>query len=239
MRITRSLGGIALGALIVVGGLAPTTRAAAASTAAPPPADFVAGVTNPWFPLKPGTTLLYAGTRNGKPALELFRVTSDTKLVAGVRCIVVMDTLLLSGRVAESTFDWYAQDKAGNVWYFGERTREYDAHGRMVSSAGSWEAGVNGARAGIFMPASPRTGQSFQQEYSKGVAEDHFAVESLTATITVPYGHFDNLLRTREWTPLEPGVLDAKYYVRGIGQVREVTVRGPRESLTLVQITHL
>src|SRR5205814_656697 len=134
------------------------------------------------------------------------------------------------------TTDWYAQDRAGNVWYFGEATAELDAHGRVTSTEGSWRAGVNGARAGLFMPAHPRVGQRFRQEYFKGHAEDHFAVLSLAATARTPAASSRHALLTKEWTPLEPGVLDHKLYVRGIGLVKEQSVKGGNERAELVAI---
>jgi hypothetical protein len=124
------------------------------------------------------------------------------------------------------------------VWYFGEATRQLDAKGHITSTEGSWQAGVRGARPGIYMAAQPHVGDSFQQEYFKGQAEDHFRVVDLHASITVPFGSFSrSALRTEEWTPLEPDVLDNKYYVRGLGQVKEVSVRGPLEVGELVSVT--
>jgi hypothetical protein len=193
-------------------------------------------VDNPWFPLKPGTVLVYEGIKDGKPARDVVAVTRRTKVIAGARCVVVHDRLYLRGRVAERTSDYYAQDRRGNVWYFGEATAEVDAHGRVTSREGSWRAGVNGARAGTFMPAHPRAGQRFEQEHYPGHAEDRFAVVSLGARLTVPYGTFSHALRTKEWTPLEPGVLDAKHYARGIGQIAEQTLRGGDEHLALVAV---
>jgi hypothetical protein len=207
-----------------------------ASAAAPPPGDFVARVDNPWYPLTPGTTYVYAGVKDGRPLRVVTAVTHETALVAGVRCTVIHDRGYLSGRLAERTTDWYAQDRQGNVWYFGEATAELDAKGRVVSTEGSWRAGVGGARAGIYMPAHPRVGQSYAQEFSKGHAEDHFRVLALAASVTVPYTSSRGALLTEEWTPLERGVLDHKLYVRGIGMVKEQAVKGPPESAALVQV---
>jgi hypothetical protein len=198
--------------------------------------SFRAVVDNPWFPLKPGTVLVYEGVKDGKPGRDVMAVTHRTKVIAGARCVVVHDRLYLRGRLAERTSDFYAQDRRGNVWYFGEATAELDVHGRVTSREGSWRAGLDGARAGIFMPAHPRVGQRFAQEHYPGHAEDRFAVVSLDARLTVPYGSFTHLLRTKEWTPLEPGVLDAKFYARGIGQVVEQTLRGGDEHFALVAI---
>jgi hypothetical protein len=197
---------------------------------------FAPRVDNPWFPLKPATVLVYEGVKDGKPARDVVAVTRRTRVIDGVRCVVVHDRLYLRGRLAERTSDYYAQDRRGSVWYFGEATAELDARGRVVSREGSWRAGVDGARAGIIMPARPRAGQRFEQEHYPGHAEDRFAVVTLDARLTVPYGAFTGLLRTKEWTPLEPGVLDAKWYARGIGQIAERTLRGGDERLELVAV---
>ena len=200
-----------------------------ASAAAPTPGDFVARVDNPWFPLTPGTTLVYNGVKDGKPLRVVTTVTHRTAVIAGVRCTVIDDRGYESGRLAERTTDWYAQDRQGDVWYFGESTAELDAKGHVTSTEGSWRAGVDGARAGIYMPAHPRVGQSYEQEFYKGHAEDHFRVLALTASAAVPYVSSRSALLTEEWTPLEPGVLDHKLYVRGIGMVQERAVKGPVE----------
>jgi hypothetical protein len=193
-------------------------------------------VDNPWFPLTPGTTLVYKGTKDGKQGTDIFHVTKRTRMVDGVLATVVEDTTTLNGRLSEHTLDWYAQDDDGNVWYVGERTAEYGRRGNVTSREGSWEAGVNGARPGIFMPAHPHVGDSYRQEFFPGHAEDHFKITSLDATVTVPYATFEHAMRTKEWTPLEPGVRDAKFYVKGIGEVLEKAVTGPKEVFKLVQI---
>ena len=186
---------------------------------------FSARVTNPWFPLTPGTTYTYIGVKDGQPSRELLTVTHRTRMVAGAPCIVVDDRLWLSGKLEERTTDWYSQDAAGNVWYFGEQTAELDAKGHVTSTEGTWQAGVDGAKPGIFMPAHPHAGQSGQQEYYKAQAEDHFRVVGYLGA---------NALLTEEWTPLEPGVLDHKLYVRGTGTVLERTVKGGDELNELV-----
>jgi len=130
----------------------------------------------------------------------------------------------------------YSQDNKGNVWYFGEDTAELEADGTMVSTEGTWHTAEAGAQPGIFMPASPRVGESHRQEYYRGHAEDVFQVLDLTASVSVPYKSFSGTLQTKEWTPLEPDVRDNKYYVQGIGEVKETTVKGPREELVLVDV---
>jgi hypothetical protein len=217
---------------MLVAGASPSV----ASSQTPDPANFVRHVTNPWFPLPPGTTLHYRGESDGMSGRDVFTVTHRTKTIQGVRATVVHDRVIIRGRVVEDTLDYYAQDKAGTVWYLGEDTKELDRHGNVKSREGTWHAGIDGARAGVFMPADPRVGQSFRQEFYKGHAEDHFKIVSLHATVKVPAVSTDDAMRTREWTPLEPGVRDAKYYVRGKGTVREETVKGGDERWELVSV---
>jgi hypothetical protein len=198
---------------------------AAATLIGGPPAGSGPHVDNPWFPLTPGTTLRYRGQKDGRPATDLFSVTHTTSTIQGARAIVVHDRLFADGvGLVEDTLDWYAQDPKGNVWYLGERTKELDRNGRVISREGSWRAGVDGARAGIFMPAHPRVGEQHRQEYYKGHAADHFRVAGITG----------NLLTTKEWSPLEPGVRDRKLYKRGVGVVLEETVKGGSERFQLI-----
>ena len=200
------------------------------------PANFVKHVTNPWFPLEPGTTYIYRGAKDGKRTRDVVTVTYRTKLIAGVRTTEVRDLLYEAGHLEERTSDWYAQDKQGNVWYFGEATAEVDKYGHVTSREGSWVTGVHGAQAGIYITGHPHVGQSARQEYYKGHAEDHFQILSLHATVSVPYVTSHKALLTKEWTPLEPGVVDHKYYVRGIGTVKELSVKGGTESAVLVSM---
>jgi hypothetical protein len=199
-------------------------------------ARFGPKVDNPWFPLTPGTTLVYDGIKDGKRTHDRFRITHRTKVIDGARCVVIDDRVYEDGHLAERTTDYYAQARGGAVWYFGEDTAELDAAGHVVSRAGSWHSGRKGARAGIFMPAHPRVGEHHFQEHDPGNAQDEFRVLTRNARITVPYGSFTHALRTREWTALEPGVVDSKVYVRGIGQVYEGSVKGPKERSKLVAI---
>jgi hypothetical protein len=207
-----------------------------AALAAPRPDDFAARVDNPWFPLRPGTQSVYRGRKDREPSRDVVTVTGRTVRIQGVRCTVVDDRLFVRGRLAERTSDWYAQDRRGNVWYFGEATAELDRTGRVVTREGSWRAGVDGARAGILMSAHPRVGQSFRQELYAGHAEDHSRVVDLSARVAVPYVTSTRALVTEEWTPLEPGVRDRKAYVRGVGLVREQTVAGGDELAELVAV---
>ncbi len=200
------------------------------------PANFTARVDNPFFPLKVGTTMVYSGTKDGKKALDLVVASARTRVVDGVRTRIVEDRLFLDGVLEERTNDYYTQDRCGNVWYFGEDTATLDRHGRVISTEGSFHAGIDGAQPGVFMQARPQISRHFRQEWYRGQAEDVFRVVDRSAPVTVPYGAFQHALRTAETTALEPRVLDAKYYVRGIGEVVEVAVKGPREKLVLVDV---
>jgi hypothetical protein len=197
------------------------------------PTAYSPKVTNPWFPLRPGTVLVYTGTKDGKPTRDVVTVTRRTIVVDSARCVVVQDRLYENGKLEERTSDYYTQDRAGNVWYFGEDTAELSAAGKVVSTDGTWRAGRDGALPGIYMPASPHLGQTGRQEYYRGQAEDHFRVVGLGSVVHVPYVSSRAALETREWTPLEPGTLDQKLYVRGIGVVKEASLKGPVERAVL------
>ena len=168
---------------------------------------FSAHVTNEWFPLAPGTTWVYHGVKDGKATRDVVTATSRVRVIQGAPCAVVVDRLYEAGKLEERTTDYYSQDAAGNVWYFGEDTAELTPAGKVKSTEGTWLAGRDGAKPGIYFPAKPRVGQSGRQEYYKGQAEDHFRVVHVTPTTVV----------TQEWTPLEPGVLDEKVYERRVG----------------------
>src|SRR5215210_3197682 len=176
------------------------------------PADFTTKIDNEYFPLKPGTTFVYeGGSERG-----VMTVTHDTRKVMGVECVVVDDRGYEAGKLIEKTYDWFAQDSKGAVWYFGEDTAEYE-NGKVTSRSGSWEAGVDGAKPGIIMQADPKVGKSYRQEYYKGEAEDMAKVLTLNESVTVTYGSFDHVIETKEWTPLEPGYFEKKYYAREVG----------------------
>jgi hypothetical protein len=202
----------------------------------PAPSEFTPRVDNAWFPLQPGTTFLYRGRKDGKPSRDRMRVLRERKTILGVRATVVSDKLYLRGKLEERTRDWYAQDNRGNVWYLGEATAELNPNGSVRTREGGWQAGVDGARAGILMPAHPRRGQTGIQEMLKGEAEDHFRVLDLNAIVETRVAVTNHALLTREWTPLEPGVVDHKYYVPGLGTVLEETVRGGDERNELVAV---
>jgi hypothetical protein len=163
------------------------------------------------------------------------RVTHHTKLVAaGIRGRVVRDTVTEDGELVEDTSDWYAQDAKGNIWYLGEDTTEYE-NGKPVSKEGSWEAGVDGAKAGIVMLAHPRVGRRYREEHYPGHAEDGAQVLSRGEQVEVPYGHFTHVLMTKNFNPLEPKVLEYKFYARGIGPALEIGVSGDRDLAELVR----
>jgi hypothetical protein len=208
--------------------------AAGCGSSSPQRSSFSPNVTNAWFPLRMGSVYRYRGVKDGEPSREVMTVTHRTRTIDGARCVVVKDLLYLRGKLEERTRDYYTQDADGNVWYFGEDTAELDADGRVKTREGTWHAGVDGAKPGIFMYAQPRVGRSARQEYLKGQAEDHFRVLRRGVNVSVPFGAFDGALLTKEWTPLEPGVIDHKYYVRGIGTVLEQTVKGGDERNELV-----
>src|SRR5919202_3170875 len=199
------------------------------------PADFTTRIDNKDFPLKPGTTFVYEGRFQGAAERDEMAVTHDTRRVMGVRCLVASDRVTEDGELIEQTYDWYAQDKEGNVWYFGEHVTEYK-NGKVTGHEGSWESGVDGAKPGIAMRANPASGQIYRQEYSKGVAEDKARVISLKGSAKVPYGSFDHVLVTEEFTPLEPGVVERQYYVAGVGDIVEATVKGQPERIELVAV---
>jgi hypothetical protein len=182
------------------------------------PAEFTSKVDNPYFTLTPGKRMVYeARTGEGLERTEVI-VTDETRTVMGVETVVVWDRVWLDGELVEETRDWYAQDTAGNVWYFGEDTAEYEG-GKVVSHAGAWEAGIDGAQPGIIMQAQPAAGDSYRQEYYAGEAEDMADVVALGETVTVPAGTFTGCLKTLDYTPLEPGIQEHKYYCPGAAGV--------------------
>jgi hypothetical protein len=158
-------------------------------------------------------------------------------MILGVECTVVRDLAYEDEVLAESTFDWYAQDQDGKVWYFGEDTRELDSFGNVITTQGSWEAGINNAFPGIIMLAEPKVGDRYQQEVAPGAAMDMAKVRSLDESACVTYGCFDDLLSTKEWSLLDRGPVDHKFYAAGVGFILEIKVKGEEETSQLVQIT--
>jgi hypothetical protein len=191
------------------------------------PDEFTAEIDNRFWPMTPGTRWTYRETDpEGETSDVVVIVTTETKQLAnGVTARVVRDTVTQAGENIEDTFDWYAQDSAGNVWYMGEDTAEFE-DGEMVSDAGSWEAGVDGALPGIIIPADPAPGMSYRQEYYEGEAEDNGEVLSVDEMVDVTVGHFDDVLLTKDTTPLEPDVLEYKLYAPGVGPVLILGISG-------------
>ena len=197
------------------------------------PAHFASPKANLYFPLVPGTRYTYRGVSRDGEERNVVAITDTTKSIVGVTTIVVHDQVFAEdGSLKEDTFDWYAADDQGNVWYFGEDTKEYD-HGTFLTSAGSWEAGKNDARPGIIMLANPHVGDKYKQEDSPGVVEDMAKVLSLSETVTVARGTFGGCLETTEWTPIEPGNRSHKFYAPGVGTVLEISSRQGGERVEL------
>jgi hypothetical protein len=203
---------------------------------------FTAGPTidNPYWPMKPGARWVYRETdAQGARQRIVVTVTRRTKIVAsGVTARVVHDRATEDGQVVEDTFDWYAQDAKGNIWYVGEDTTEYE-DGKPVSKEGSWEAGVDGARAGIVMLAHPRVGRRYREEHYPGHAMDGAKVLSRGEQVQVPFGHFRHVLLTKNFNPLEPKVLEYKWYARGVGPVLELGVSGSTDRAVLLRYRRL
>ena len=192
-------------------------------------------IDNKYFPLKTGTIMIYNGTdEDGKSTSDIFTVTNDTKQIHGITTRVVNDSAFVEGDLVEPTADWYAQDDNGNVWYMGEFTT--DLTNKKNPHEGSWEAGVKGARAGIIMLAEPKVGDTYEQEFAKGEAEDKGTVLSLNENVSVPYGSFSNVLKTKDFSNLEPDIVENKYYAQNIGEIKELIVKGGSEEMTLIQI---
>ncbi len=196
------------------------------------PANFSSVVNNPYFPLVPGTTKIFTEKDEDETVESAVTTTHDTKMIMGVKCVVVHDVVTENGKLQEDTYDWYAQDKQGTVWYFGEATREFKGGGR-VSTEGSWEAGVNG-QPGIIMPAHPTPGVPYRQEFSPDNAEDMGQVVALDESITVPFGSFKGCVRTKEWSLLESGT-EEKWYAKGTGLIRIESTGGKVMSLLSVK----
>lgn len=196
------------------------------------PGDFVSVIDNPNLPLRVGSRWTYEGRSGNEHETGIVTVTTETETVMGVRCTVVKDVVLVEGEPAEKTFDWFAQDRYGNVWYFGEASTDYE-NGEPVGTKGSWRAGVDGALPGIVMLGVPHPGDRYRQEFYEGEAEDMAAVLQVNASIEVPYGSFNEVLVTRDWNPLEKGAVERKYYAPGVGLVYERSASGD-EGMELV-----
>jgi len=224
-------------AILVLMALPAVTLTAAGKTAEYEPhidpANFQTTVDNPYFPLVPGTTFKFIEKLGKHVSENEVTVTHDTKVIMGVTCTVVKDVLREKGVLKEDTYDWYAQDKQGNVWYFGEDTKEFLPHGK-VNPEGSWEAGVGRNRPGIIMPGNPVPGAPFRQEYGPGHAEDMGQVVAVNESVKVPYASYTGCVRTKEWSLLEPGT-DKKWYAKGVGFIKEEAA--DKSVVTLVSVT--
>jgi hypothetical protein len=201
------------------------------------PADFTSEIDNPWLPLRVGARWVYRET-DAEGAEQRVEVTvlDETRDVMGVEARVVHDVVTEDGKFVEDTYDWYAQDADGNVWYLGEETKEFE-NGKVSTTAGSWEAGVDGAQPGVVMPAEPEVGMTYRQEYYEGEAEDAAEVLSLDEKAEVPFGTFDKVLMTKDYTPLEPDILEHKFYARGVGVVLALAISGGSDREELLEHT--
>jgi hypothetical protein len=236
------IGALALGALAATG-------SSGAASITPPrwvlhgayspridPANFVSKIDNRYFPLIPGTAFHYRGYSDGTPQTDDMVVTRKTKTILGVTCVVVRDTVSERGKPLERTFDWYAQDKQGDVWYMGEDSLELK-NGRFVRASDSWQAGVNGGKPGIIIKGQPKAGDVYRQEYyPPGGALDQARVLDARPTVVVSAGTYEHALATVEWSPVEPQ-LERKWYAAGIGEIQEQVVKGGHERFQLVSVT--
>jgi hypothetical protein len=235
-RRTVSIGIGVLAAILAIGGsLVSSAGGAQSSSGSVDPANFTHPAPNAYFPLREGRMYIYRGTEGGDHLRERLVVTHRDKTIVGVRTTVVLDVLYANGELAEKTEDWYQADNEGTVWYFGEDTAEYE-NGHVVSREGSWQAGVHGAVAGVIMPAHPKATDAFRQEFWSGHAEDQAWIVTRFGHVDVPIGALDHVVRSFEWTRLEPRVVSAKFYARGLGIVAERDVAGGTEDLVLVEV---
>lgn len=200
----------------------------------PDASEFVTRIDNPHLPFIPGTTWVYEGTSDGEE--ERIEVLAETRTIQGITATVVRDTVSIDGEIVEDTHDWFAQDRDGNVWYLGEAVEDLEG-GQVVSTEGSFEAGTDGAQAGIVMPAVPAVGDAFRQELYPGEAEDMAEILQIDASSTVAAGSYDDVVVTRDRNPLEPEAVEEKHYAPGVGLIFETHSRGPEGSVELVEFT--
>jgi hypothetical protein len=241
MLRTRRIGialGLLGGALAVAAGPATAALPQGSEPVELDPAEFSTRVDNPYFPLVPGDRYTYRETDRKTKERVVVGVSDETKRIAnGVTARVVHDRVSEGGEVIEDTFDWYAQDSEGSVWYLGEDTVEC-RKGRIKNHSGSFEAGVDGAQAGVIMPVNPVPGLKYRQEYYAGEAEDKAEVLSVDEQVEAPYGHFTRALLTKDLVPLEPKVSEYKVYARGIGMVLAVKTSGGSGTEELLRLKH-
>lgn len=200
------------------------------------PANFVDIVDNPYFPLTPGSRWVYEGESDGESERIEVEVLDERRDIMGISAVIVRDTVYIGGEIAEDTYDWFAQDADGNVWYFGEDTHEYE-NGVPINAAGAWEYGVDGALPGIVMRAEPAVGDAYRQEFYAGEAEDMGEVLEVGATLTIGLGEYADVIVTEDWSPLEPDAIENKSYAPGVGLVFETQVAGGEGSVELVEFT--
>lgn len=189
------------------------------------PAAFVTTLDNQYLGYIPGTTFYYEGESDGVAETNKVYVSHQTIVILGVTCVIVYDSVWADGELAEATADWYAQDTADNVWYFGEDSKEIE-NGVVVSTHGSWKAGVDGAKPGIVMKGNPQVGDKYRQEYYPDEAEDEAEVIALNASASAPLANYTGCLKTKEWTRLEPDAVEFKLYKAGVGLVLETDEDG-------------
>jgi hypothetical protein len=201
------------------------------------PADFVAVIDNPYLPLTPGSRWVYEGESDGEREENVVVVTDQTRQIEGITAVVVRDTVKVGGALVEDTYDWFAQDRDGNVWYLGEDSSDFDEDGTLASKEGSWEYGKDGALPGIVMPADPQPGDAYRQEYLQGVAEDMGEVLRIEPERAIDLGSYQDVVVTEDWSPLEPEVIENKWYAPGVGLIHSAHETGPPETSTLVEFT--
>ncbi len=200
------------------------------------PANFVTEIDNPYWPMKPGTRWVYRESDGESVQRVEVTVTDEKKVVDGITATVVHDLVTEDGEPVEDTYDWYAQDRDGNIWYLGEATEEFE-NGEVVSTAGSWEAGIDGAQAGVIVPAAPAVGVAYRQEYYAGEAEDAAEVLSVDEQVEVPFGSYEGVLLTKDFTPLHPEILEYKLYAPGVGPVLVLGVSGGGDREELIEFS--
>jgi hypothetical protein len=237
-RIGLALGIVGVTVAVAAGPAAAAPLPQGSEPAELDPAEFSTQIDNPYFPLAPGDRYVYRETDGESRQRVVLKVSKKTKLIAnGITARIVHDRVTERGKVVEDTFDWYAQDADGNVWYLGEDTVECK-RGEIKNHSGSFEAGVDGAQPGVIMPANPLPGLEYRQEYYAGEAEDRAAVLSVEEQTQVPFGHFTGVLLTKDLVPLEPKVSEYKMYAPGVGMVLAVKTSGGEGREELVRVKH-